>query len=166
MADRPRPRVRSLVVTSPTHALARPASWIFLAAVLVTAYEVMVRYLFNAPTIWAHELTILLCAIGYFLAGPVTLAERRHIAITLLYDRTSGRLRRLLDIVRALVMAFYFGALAWAVHRRAWSSLTGWEGTGTAWNAPIPALLMPLILITALFMFAQTLVNLRAELRR
>jgi TRAP-type C4-dicarboxylate transport system permease small subunit len=147
-------------------AIGRGGGLLFLAAVLVTAYEVFVRYVLNKPTIWAHETTILLCALGYMLAGAVTQKERRHIAITLLYERTAGRARRTLDLLRALVTAFFCLALLWAGYRRAWSSLTTWEGTGTAWNAPIPALVMPAILIGAVLLLAQTLRNLVDDLRR
>lgn len=77
------------------------AGALFACAVVVTCYEVLLRYAFNAPTIWAHETTILMCAAGYLLAGSFTQRNRGHIAITLLYDRTRGRLRRWLDVLIA-----------------------------------------------------------------
>ena len=47
--------------------------YLYLVAVAITAYEVMMRYLFNAPTTWAFELTILfgglLTALGLFAVG-------------------------------------------------------------------------------------------------
>ena len=60
--------------------------YLYLAAVLITAYEVVMRYLFDAPTSWAFELTILLCAICYLFSGGFVTAQRKHIAITSVYD--------------------------------------------------------------------------------
>jgi TRAP-type C4-dicarboxylate transport system permease small subunit len=149
-----------------SRALAPTVGWVFLAAVLVTGYEVMMRYVFGAPTIWAHETTLLLCAIGYLLAGAHTLERRNHIAITLLYDKAPPRLRKALDLINGLIMIGYFLALAWACHRRAWTALLSWEGTGTSFNAPLPAIVMPLLLIAALLLAVQAAANLRADLRR
>lgn len=39
-----------------------------------------------------------------------------------------------------------------------------WEGTGTAFNAPIPALLMPLLLIAAIVLALQVIANLSVDL--
>jgi len=38
------------------------ASWLYLVVVGITAYEVTMRYLFNAPTLWVHELSVALAA--------------------------------------------------------------------------------------------------------
>lgn len=140
------------------------AGALFACAVVVTCYEVLLRYAFNAPTIWAHETTILMCAAGYLLAGSFTQRNRGHIAITLLYDRTRGRLRRWLDVLIAAFSCTYLLALAWSAHGRAWESLMRWEGTGTAFNAPIPALLMPLLLIAAIVLALQVIANLSVDL--
>ena len=56
-------------------------AWLYLVAVAITAYEVVMRYIFNAPTTWAFELTVLLCAIGYlFGGGYVTTLVRGDVA--------------------------------------------------------------------------------------
>jgi TRAP-type C4-dicarboxylate transport system permease small subunit len=111
-------------------------------------------------------MTILLCAIGYLLAGAYTLERRGHIAITLLYDRAAPRVRRVLDAINGLIMIAYFLALALATYKRAWTSLTTWEGTGTSFNAPLPEVLMPLLLLASLLLALQALVNLIEDLRR
>ena len=37
------------------------ASYLYLFATIATTYEVFARYIFNAPTDWAFEATIMLC---------------------------------------------------------------------------------------------------------
>ena len=38
--------------------LGRTLAWVFLIAVALTAWEVVMRYVFNSPTIWVHDLVI------------------------------------------------------------------------------------------------------------
>lgn len=63
---------------------------LILAALVVTVYAVVMRYVLNAPLLWADEVT------GWALVAIVMLgsaeAYRRndHIAIDLLFDRTKG----------------------------------------------------------------------------
>ena len=60
-------------------------SHLYLLAALATIYEVVSRYLFNAPTQWAFEVVMVLCATAWMLsAGYITL-HKRHIAINVLY---------------------------------------------------------------------------------
>jgi TRAP-type mannitol/chloroaromatic compound transport system permease small subunit len=49
--------------------VARNASYLYLIATIATTYEVFARYIFNAPTDWAFEATIMLCSACYLLAG-------------------------------------------------------------------------------------------------
>ena len=56
------------------------ASFAIVPLVLATCYEVLARYLFGAPTIWAYE-------IGYTLTGSHFLLG---MAYTLRWARTSA----------------------------------------------------------------------------
>ena len=40
---------------------------VFAMAILIQ--EVILRYVFNAPTIWAHETTIFLCGVAFVYGG-------------------------------------------------------------------------------------------------
>jgi TRAP-type mannitol/chloroaromatic compound transport system permease small subunit len=73
-------------------------SYFYLVAVVITVYEVFMRYLFNAPTLWAHELTILLCAFGYLWSSGYVTQKNTHIRITALYDLLPARVQWLLDL--------------------------------------------------------------------
>ena len=56
-------------------------------------WEVMMRYVFNQPTIWAHELSAILYAIFFLLGGAYTLQQKGHINVDILYLRLSPRKR-------------------------------------------------------------------------
>jgi TRAP-type C4-dicarboxylate transport system permease small subunit len=138
--------------------------YLYLAAVVITAYEVVMRYLFDAPTVWAFELTILLCAICYLLSGGFVTAQRKHIAITSVYDLMPARIRWWLDLLALLTGILAMGLLAWAAWRPAVLAVTIVERTGSAWNSPSPAIIKPLIAIGALLIVLQLLVQLYRHL--
>jgi TRAP-type C4-dicarboxylate transport system permease small subunit len=134
--------------------------YLYLVAVAITAYEVVLRYLFNAPTSWAFELTILLCAICYLLSGGFVTAQRQHIAITSVYDMMPARIRWWLDILAMLTGILAMGLLVWAAWRPAVQAVRIMERTGSAWNSPSPAIIKPLIAIGAGLIVLQLLAQL------
>ena len=89
-------------------------SYVFLASVVIISYEVVARYFFNAPTIWAHESTIALTAIGFVFGGAYTMQRRGHIAITIVYSLFPPRFRKVLDVFNVLVELFYLSLLFYA----------------------------------------------------
>jgi TRAP-type mannitol/chloroaromatic compound transport system permease small subunit len=133
--------------------------YLYLVAVAITAYEVVMRYLFNAPTAWAFELTILLCAISYLLSGGYVTAQRKHIAITPVYDMMPPRVRWWLDLLAMLTGILAMGLLVWAAWRPAVQAVRIVERTGSAWNSPSPAIIKPLLAIGALLIVLQLLVQ-------
>jgi tripartite ATP-independent transporter DctM subunit len=137
------------------------ASYLYLFATVATTYEVFARYLFNAPTDWAFEATIMLCSACYLMAGGYVTQRRRHIAITSMYEISSPERQRKLDIVAVIFGLLSVGMLISASWRQALMSLQIMERTGSSWNPPLPALLKPLIVIGSSLIFVQLLVQLR-----
>lgn len=138
--------------------------YLYLAAVACTTYEVVMRYLFNAPTSWAFELTILMCAICYLLSGGFVTVQHKHIAITALYGVLPARIRWWLDCVAMLTGIVAMGLLVWAAWRPAVQALSIVERTGSAWNSPSPAIIKPMIAIGAGLIVLQLLAQLYRHL--
>ena len=59
-----------------------------LVVSLVTAMlvEVVLRYVFEAPTVWANELCLWMSGFVFLLSGLYAMQQRNHIRIYLLYD--------------------------------------------------------------------------------
>jgi TRAP-type mannitol/chloroaromatic compound transport system permease small subunit len=72
---------------------------------LVTAYEVVMRYAFKAPTVWALETTQYLFLSSTALGGAYVLLHRHHVNVSILYDRLSAKSKALVDVVTAV---FFF----------------------------------------------------------
>jgi len=87
--------------------LAEGAGWLFFAVGAMLAYEVVMRYFFNAPTIWAEELARLAQVWATWLAAAHLLRSRRLIAVGVLQSRLSIHWRRLVSFFNLLVIATF-----------------------------------------------------------
>ena len=79
-----------------------------VALVVVLCYEVTVRYAFNAPTMWANELSMLMGGTIVAMGLAYTHRYDRHVRIDVLYGHLSPRGKALTDIILALIFFFPF----------------------------------------------------------
>ncbi len=131
--------------------------------VLVMFYEVVSRYVFSRPTLWANELSLWIAAFVFLLAGQYAMQQRSHIRIYVIYDLMPRWLRKTADCLSVfLIWAFAF-SLVWGGYADAKTRLLRMETFGTAWDPPIPAIIKPAILITIVLVALQALSNLIAD---
>lgn len=135
-------------------------SQLYLIAALCTIYEVASRYIFNAPTQWAFEVVMVLCATAWMLsAGYITL-HKRHIAINVLYLMAGEKGKWRLDLFAYLVGIIALWLLADDAIVRALESIRMGEKMGSAWNSPQPLVLKTMLVVGAIMYLVQLLVNL------
>ena len=111
-----------------------------LTVLFVTAaviYEVVMRGVFNRPTIWSNEAVIYVSAMTYLIAGGYALLHRAHVRIDVLYERFTAKTRARLDLFTFIFFVLYVGTLIWVGTASAWMSYGQAETTGTPWNPPI-----------------------------
>jgi TRAP-type mannitol/chloroaromatic compound transport system permease small subunit len=140
--------------------LGETVSWAYLGAAVVTVWEVIARYVINAPTAWAFELAIFFCAVGYLLSGGSVTAREQHIAITSIFTIAPPGVAWWLRLFGLLVGVFAIGGLAIASYRSGLHAIRIVERTGSAWNAPTPAVIKPLIFVAAVLVMLQLVVQL------
>ena len=132
------------------------------AAILLT--EVFLRYVFNAPTFWAHETTTFLCGIAFLYGGLYCTARNSHIRVVLIYDSLSPYWRRMMNVVISVVSfiaCLFFIYAATIMAEKALYTPQGdfrLERSGSAWNPPSPASLKVLLLIILVLMAVQFLI--------
>ena len=146
-------------------AIGEKTSVVFLAAVALTFYEVILRYFFNAPTTWVHEVSIFLTAIAFIIAGSYTLQRKDHIRISLVFDKVSERTRHWLTMVNLIITLYFLTALAYGAFLQASKSLAVMERTGTASDLPIPVILKTLLAVGVVMMILQGIVQFLQFLR-
>jgi len=121
--------------------------------------EVILRYFFNSPTVWANELAQMLFGAYAILAGGYILRTGGHVNVDILYSRLSRKQRAVLDIVTSSLFFLFCGMLLVYGGSLAWDSLARFEHSQSAWNPPLyPAKLM--IPLAALLLMLQGLAKL------
>lgn len=139
-------------------------SWLFLVSMVIIFFEVVMRYVFNSPTIWVHETTTFLTGICFIYGGAYCLARDRHIRVVLIYDAVPTHVRRWLDLVISIIgfiSACFLSYAAWTVVVRALFDPAGrirLERTGSAWNPPYPAILKTFLLVMLIVIAIQFLI--------
>ena len=93
----------------------KAAAWLILPMVGALTYEVAARYLFNAPTVWAYDMTFMLYGSFFMLGAAFTLQRKGHIRTDSLYANWSPRRQALTDAFCYVLMFFPFVAIfLWA----------------------------------------------------
>lgn len=108
-------------------------AWSIVVLTFAIAYEVIARYVFNAPTQWAFDVSYMLYGALFMMAGAYTLARNGHVRGDVLYGFLPVRMQACFDLV--LYFLFFipgiaalawsgigFAQVAWSLHEH--SSLT------------------------------------------
>lgn len=128
--------------------------------VLVMLYEVVLRYVFEKPTLWANELSLWMAGFVFLFSGLYAMQQRSHIRIFLLYDVMPRPLQKACDIISTALICLFAFAIVWGGYNEARDKLLRWETFGTAFDPPIPATLKPLVLIIICLVALQAVSNL------
>jgi len=99
-------------------------------------YEVVSRYFFNAPTIWASPLVSYSLCLTIFLALPDLARRGLHISIDLHESLASPALVEKMKRTTNLVAGIFCLVAAWITAEQAWSEFVG--GVVTNSYVPIP----------------------------
>ena len=144
-------------------AISRVTMFLIFAGVLVTFYEVVMRRVFDSPTLWVNELVLWMGSIVYMAAGAFTMQRRAHIRITAVYDIVPKHIRRAFDYTALFVLTVYATLMIVGGLDVAWKALITWERFGTIFDPPIPATIKPLVLIVTALVAAQSLNNILVD---
>lgn len=107
-----------------------------LAAVML--YDVIARYVFNAPTQWAFELTLFIFSYATLLGGGYVLLHRGHVNLDIFYTRLPPRWQSIIDLCTAPILFIFVGVLlwqGWAVFMHSFSFLE--HSTVSRWKPPL-----------------------------
>ena len=80
-------------------------------AVIAYAYEVVMRYIFNMPTIWVHEASFLLFGMQYLMTGAYAMLHGAHVRVDILYVKLPPRGRVGMDIFTSVFFFIFVIAL-------------------------------------------------------
>lgn len=97
------------VLEFPAVLIGKAAGWLIIPLVVALAYEVVSRYIFNRPTIWAYDMTYMLAGSLFMLGTAYALHRGSHVRVDFLLGSLRPRWQAMLDIV--LYLGLYFPAM-------------------------------------------------------
>ena len=112
----------------------RSFGWCILILTFSVSYEVFVRYVLNAPTVWAFDMMVQMYGALFLMAGPYALAQDGHVRGDVLYRLLPVRAQSTIDFF--LYLLFFFPgmlALFWFGAEIAGDS---WRYQEVSWNSP------------------------------
>jgi len=121
-------------------------------------YEVFARYVFNAPTIWAHETSAFFFGAYFMLGAAYCLRREGMISVDVIYRRLSRRTQAILDVITFFFFLAVCFTLIWPGGIDALHSWRVGEHTNTTWMPPLyPA--RTVIPVAALLLVLQGIAN-------
>lgn len=100
------------------------SAWLLLPMVGSLCYEVVARYIFNAPTQWAYDMTFMLYGSFFMLGAAFTLQRKGHVRTDSFYAAWSPRRQAAVDLLCYLLMYLPFVAIftfvGWGYFFKAW----------------------------------------------
>ena len=75
------------------------SSALVFVGIFVLAFEVIARYFFGAPTVWAHGYSQRIFGSYFVLVGAYTLLNNGHVRVDIIYQQFSFRKKAFLDLL-------------------------------------------------------------------
>ncbi|WP_439154806.1 TRAP transporter small permease subunit [Yoonia sp.] len=112
----------------------RAFGWCILILTLSVSYEVFMRYVLNAPTVWAFDVMVQMYGALFLMAGPYALAQDSHVRGDVFYRLFPVRWQARVDFT--LYILFFFPGIL-ALFWFGWEIASdSWRYKEVSWNSP------------------------------
>jgi TRAP-type mannitol/chloroaromatic compound transport system permease small subunit len=125
----------------------RICSWLVVVLMLAMVYEVVARYAFGRPTIWAYDVAWMTYGGMFMLCVAYTLYCRGHIRTDFFYNLWSPRVQGLVDGV--LHICIFFPAMIFFFWAQATMAGESWRIGERSFYSPWQPVIYPLKMILA-----------------
>jgi TRAP-type mannitol/chloroaromatic compound transport system permease small subunit len=136
----------------------KAVAWLVVPMAAGLTYEVVARYVFDAPTEWAFDVTYMLYGSHFMLVAAYTLMRGGHIRTDMLYARFSARTQGAIDVVGYVL--FFFPAVIFLLVAGTDAAVASWEmgerSEISPWRPPLYPL-KAVIPVTAVLLLVQGL---------
>ena len=133
-------------------ALGVTSATVLFLMMMITAVDVIGRYVLNKPLTGGFEITEMLLAALIYCGLPLVSQRREHIVIDTFDPLMSARAKRALDVVAEIVCSLTLGGIGYLIFRRAARVAEYGDTTSVLkWPlAPVAYLMGTMILIACL----------------
>lgn len=118
-----------------TETVGKIGCWFAVGMIALMSYEVIMRHVFDSPSMWAPETTIMMAVSLYVLGFAYAERHRAHIRVDVIYNYLSPRGKAFVDVFGSLLFFFPLIALTtitaiswaqWSWETNELMPLTGW----------------------------------------
>ena len=113
------------------------SSWSLLAMTLFVAFEVVSRYVFNKPTIWAWDVNVQLMMMLLMLGMAEAYRRDVHVRVDVVTSHLSPRQRAWIEVALAPVFFFVTVLLVWSCWEYFLDSYQRREDASTIFAPPL-----------------------------
>lgn len=85
----------------------------------VVLLQVVLRYVFLAPLVWAEEASVFLMIWVTFIGSGIAIRRKAHVAMTVVADRLSAGLARTVLVCSNIAIVAFLAVVAWQGFRLA-----------------------------------------------
>ncbi len=82
-------------------------SFLIYFGIVMLVFEVVARYFFDSPTVWAHGYCQRIFGSYFVMIGAYTLLQNGHVRVDVLYNRFSVRKRAFLDVINYALLLIW-----------------------------------------------------------
>jgi TRAP-type mannitol/chloroaromatic compound transport system permease small subunit len=109
-------------------------AWSIMIMILGITYEVIVRYLFSAPTSWAFDLSYIMYGTLFMMGGAYTLSRDAHVRGDFIYRLWPPRRQAAVELV--LYFLFFFPGVTALIFSGAKYAERSWRYLEVSINSP------------------------------
>lgn len=109
-------------------------AWCIVVLTFSTCYEVFVRYVLNAPTTWAFDMSVQMYGALFMMAGAYALSQDAHVRGDVVYRLMPVKVRASIDLTLYIVFLFP-GALALLYYGYGFAA-DSWFYKEVSWSSP------------------------------
>jgi TRAP-type mannitol/chloroaromatic compound transport system permease small subunit len=114
--------------------IGRAFGWCILVLTLSVTYEVFVRYVLNAPTVWAFDMMVQMYGALFLMAGPYALAQDAHVRGDVIYRLFPFKVQARIDLI--LYIFFFFPGMLALFYFGYEIASDSWRYKEVSWNSP------------------------------
>ena len=146
-------------------------SFLFVVLMCVVLIEVVMRYVLNNPTKWAHEMSLYFFGGAINLGAAYTLFHKGHVTMDVVHSRLSLRGRAIMDIATFIFFFVFVAVLLWKGWYVTWKAFQFMERTESSWGPVIwpSRLVIPigafLLLLQGLAKFVRDILTVKGRLK-
>jgi TRAP-type mannitol/chloroaromatic compound transport system permease small subunit len=109
-------------------------AWCIVILTFSTCYEVFVRYVLNAPTVWAFDMSVQMYGALFMMAGAYALSQDAHVRGDVVYRLMPIKVQASIDLVLYIIfLAPGAVALMWYGY---WFASDSWFYKEVSWSSP------------------------------